>query len=347
MLTKYGIPVFAALALAFSVFSVVRLQPAHASVEPHVKPPSADFRNKVGAVGLVEASSENIAISLPVAGLVTQVHVKAGDRVTKGQRLFSLDDRDLRAELALRESNLDLARTRLARLESSPRPEEIPPAEARVREAEAQLSDAKVQLDLMESVRDRRAIRAEDLERRRRAFDAATARLDEARQALRLLTAGTWSKDLDVARAEIRQATAQVERVRADLSRMTVTAPIDGEVLQCKVRPGEYAASGPLAQPLILLGSVDQLHIRADVDERDAPRVSPEARVEAMLRGDTARKFGLKFVRFEPFVVPKRNLTNDDTERVDTRVLQVIYALDKGAPVRPGQQMDVLIEASR
>lgn len=347
MLTKYGIPVLAAAALIFSMVSVARLRPAHASVEPFVKPPAADFRNKVGAVGLVEASTENIALSLPVSGLVTAVYVKAGDKVVKGQRLFSLDDRDLRAELALRESNLDLAKVKLAKLESSPRPEEIPPAEARVREAEAQLSDAQVQLDLMESVRDKRAIRAEDLERRKRAVQAASARVDEAKQSLRLLTSGTWSKDLDVARAEVRQAAAQVERVRADLSRLVVTAPIDGEVLQCKVRLGEYAASGPLVQPLMLLGNVDQLHVRADVDERDAPRVAPEARVQAMLRGDTARKFGLKFVRFEPFVVPKRNLSNEGTERVDTRVLQVIYALDKGAPVRPGQQMDVLIEAAR
>jgi HlyD family secretion protein len=346
MLTKYGIPVLAGLALVFAMVSVARLRPAQAKVEPYVQPPSAsEFRSKVGAVGLVEASSENIAISVPVAGLVTQVYVKAGDRVQKGQRLFSLDDRDLRAELALRESSLELMRVRLAKLESSPRPEEIPPTEARVREAEALLSDAKVQLDLMDGVRDKRAIRAEDLERRRRGVEAAAARLDEARQSLQLLKAGTWSKDIDVARAEVRQAAAQVERIRADLDRLVITAPIAGEVLQCKVRPGEFATAGTVAQPLILLGSVDQLHVRADVDERDAPRVSTKARVLASVRGDTRQKYPLRFVRFEPFVVPKRNLTNDGTERVDTRVLQVIYALEKGAPVRAGQQMDVLIEA--
>ena len=111
------------------------------------------------------------------------------------------------------------------------------------------------------------------------------------------------------------------------------------------MRAGEYAAAAPLAQPLILLGSVDQLNLRADVDERDAPRVKRDAAVVASIRGDARRKFPLRFVRFEPFVVPKRNLTNDASERVDTRVLQIIYALEKGAPVLPGQQMDVLIEA--
>ena len=133
--------------------------------------------------------------------------------------------------------------------------------------------------------------------------------------------------------------------MKADLERLTVTSPIAGEILQCKVRAGEYAAAGPLAQPLILLGAVEQLNVRADVDERDAQRVKAEARVMASMRGDASRRYPLRFVRFEPFVVPKKNLSNDATERVDTRVLQVIYALDKDVPVRPGQQMDVMIEA--
>ncbi len=345
MLTKYAIPVAAAFALVFAAISVARLKPADVKNDPFRQPPTAPFEHKVGAIGLVEASSENIAISLPVPGLVTSVHVKAADRVKKGQPLFSLDDRDLRAELALRESNLDLARARFGRLKATPRPEEIPPAEARVKEAEAQLSDAKVQLDLMESVRDRRAIRVEDLERRKRAVDAAAAKVDEARAALRLLRAGAWTQDLEVAGAEVAQAQSQVDRVNADLARLTVTAPIDGEILQCKVRAGEYAAAGPLAQPLILMGAVDQLNVRADVDERDAPRVKPEAAVLASIRGDASRQYKLRFVRFEPFVVPKRNLNGDGGERVDTRVLQVVYSLDRSAVVRPGQQMDILIEA--
>ena len=347
MLIKYGVPVFAAGALVFAIISVARLRPVEAKVEPYEKPPSAtEFRNRVGAVGIVEASSENISLSLPVAGLVTEVYVKAGDKVRKGQRLFSLDDRDVRAQLALQESTLALARVKLTKAEAGPRPEEIPPAEARVHEAEAQLSDAQIQLDLMEGVRDKRAIRAEDLERRRRAVQVAAARLDEAKKSLDLLKAGSWIRDIEVTRAEVRQAEAQVNRVRADLARLTVNSPIAGEVLQCKVRPGEYAASGPLAQPLMLLGSVDTLHVRADVDERDAPRVRASAHVKATVRGDTSQQFDLAFVRFEPFVVPKRNLTNDGTERVDTRVLQVVYALRPGTPVHPGQQMDVMIETA-
>ena len=141
---KYGIPVFAAMVLALAAGAVIKSKPVHARVQPPSAPPAASFAGKIGAVGLVEASSENIAISLPVPGLVTAVFVKAGDPVVRGQKLFTLDDRDLRAELVLRRTFLEVAQAKLARLRSLPRPEDIPPAEARVREAKELVADAAV-----------------------------------------------------------------------------------------------------------------------------------------------------------------------------------------------------------
>ncbi|SPE41344.1 Secretion protein HlyD family protein [Candidatus Sulfopaludibacter sp. SbA3] len=342
---KYGLPVFAALALTFAVLKIVHSQPVHAKLTPPAAPPSAVYTREVGAVGLVEAESENIAISLPVPGLVTRIDVKAGDHLRKGARLFSLDDRNLQAELALRTSSLSLAETRLEKLAMSPRPEDLPPAEAKVREEEQLYQDAAVQLNLIESVRDKRAIRDEDLQRRRLAVKAAEARVDEAKAELARLKAGTWKPDLDIARAEVEEARRQAERVEADIARLVVTAPIDGEILQCKVHVGEYAQAGPLAQPLILMGATAHLNVRADIDEQDAWRVKAGATAAGSVRGNTGERLPLRFVRLEPYVIPKRNLTGDSTERVDTRVLQVIFALDKGAHVYAGQQLDVYIDA--
>ena len=345
MLVRYGMPILAALALAFALMSTKRLQSTAVAAEPPSKPPSAAFAQQVGAVGLVEASSENVAVSLPVPGLVTEVRVRAGDHVTKGRVLFTLDDRDLRAELALRKANVDVVRARLAKLEAGTRPEELPPAQARVDEAKAQLEDANMQLRLMEAVRDKRAIREEDLLKRRRAVESGQARLDQAHANLKLLEAGTWKPDLEVARADLRQAEQQVQRIQADLSRLTVTAPMTGTILQCKVRAGEYAPAGALAQPLLLMGATEQLHVRADIDEKDAWRFEGGRAATATVRGHTGQRYPLTFVRTEPYVVPKRSLTGDSTERVDTRVLQAIYALPKDTRLYLGQQMDISIEA--
>ncbi len=344
-MTKYGLPIIAALILTFAIFAIVRSQPVHATVTPPSPPPTSDFEKSVGAVGLVEASSENIAVSLPVQGMVTRVYIKAGDHVVKGASLFSIDDRDLQAELGLRRSSLAMAQAKLDKLLRSPRPEEIPPAEARVKEAEQLYQDADVQMKLIESVRDKRAIRDEDLQRRRIAVKAAAARLDEAKADLALLKAGAWQPDVEIARAEVAEARSRIERVETDIDRTTVTAPIGGEILQCKVRLGEYASAGQLAQPLILMGATNQLHVRADVDEQESWRVKSGAAALASVRGDSSHRYRLRFVRFEPYVIPKKNLTGDSTERVDTRVLQVIFALEKNAPVHAGQQMDVFIDA--
>jgi multidrug efflux pump subunit AcrA (membrane-fusion protein) len=339
-------PTIALAALAFASAKAFDWRWRREETTPPAAPAAANFGNTVAAVGLVEPSSENIAVSTPVSGLVVAVHIKAGDRVSPGAPLFSLDDRDLRAELALRMTNLEVARSRFTRLEHAPRPEEVPQVEAKVREAEAALADAQNQQRLIESVVDKRAIREEDVLRRREAAKMASARLDEARAALALLQAGTWADDLVVARAEVANAQAQVRRVEADLDRLTMRAPIAGEILQLNLRVGEYAQTGQLSRPLLVMGEVGRLHVRADIDENDVWRLRPGTRAQAAERGNSSRRAPLEFVRFEPLVVPKKSLTGDSTERVDTRVLQAIFRFpDRQMPFFVGQQMDVFIEA--
>jgi len=109
---------------------------------------------------------------------------------------------------------------------------------------------------------------------------------------------------------------------------------------------GEYAPAGVTATPLVLLGRLKPLNLRVDVDEHEAWRVTPGAKAVATVRGNANLRTPVSFVRFEPFVLPKKSLTGDSTERVDTRVLQVIYRVDSDAlPLFVGQQMDVFIEA--
>ena len=341
---KKGLTLVAGVVLILAIVSIIRLRPVRARENPPVPPPSARVAKAIGAVGIVEAQSENIAVSVPVPGLVTHLYVKAGDKVRKGERLFSLDDRDLVAEVALRRSSLQVAQARLQKLLDSPRPEEVPAAQAKVKEAEALLQDAQIQVDLIERVSDKRAIREEDLLRRRLALSAAKARLDTAKADLALIQAGAWKPDIEIARTQVTEADQQVKRVQADLERLVVTAPISGEILQCKVHLGEYAQAGPLAQPLILMGDTSVLNVRADVDEVDAWRLQAGAGAVGSPRGASSVRVPLRFVREEPYVVPKKSLTGDSTERVDTRVMQVLFALSGNAGVHAGQQMDVFID---
>jgi hypothetical protein len=114
--------------------------------------------------------------------------------------------------------------------------------------------------------------------------------------------------------------------------------------LQVKVRAGEYVAQ-PSSSELMILGDVDPLHVRVDIDEADIPRFLAGCRARGYVRGETRNAVDLEFVRVEPYVVPKKSLTGSNTERVDTRVLQALYAA-RGATQElfVGQQLDVYID---
>jgi multidrug resistance efflux pump len=121
---------------------------------------------------------------------------------------------------------------------------------------------------------------------------------------------------------------------------------VDGNVLKVDVRRGEYVGTPP-GQPLIVLGDLERLHVRVDIDEEDIPRFRPGMPAKATLRGASATTLPLEFVRVEPYVRPKISLTSGPGERVDTRVLQVIYALEPDvANIYAGQQVDVFLDAS-
>jgi multidrug efflux pump subunit AcrA (membrane-fusion protein) len=144
--------------------------------------------------------------------------------------------------------------------------------------------------------------------------------------------------------ANLKQAIAQREEAAILLDRLTVRAPREGTILQVNVRAGEYASPGS-SEPLMLLGDTQRLQVRADVDEVNAPLVAPQTSGVASLKSMAGTKIPLTFVRIEPYVVPKKSLTGDNSERVDTRVLQIIYRFDRPPfPVYAGQQVDVFIQ---
>jgi RND family efflux transporter MFP subunit len=304
---KSILPVVALAALTFGIISVVRSQPRQAATVPPSPPAESPYPHTVAAVGLVEASTENIAIGTPLSDVVSEVLVTVGQTVKAGDPLFRLDDRQRQADLAARQAALCVAETE-------------------VKVNAALLDDASRQFKFLENLKDKNAISAEEFAKRQSAVEEAQARLDSAK-------------------AQVASAATQIKMVETEIIRSVVRAPVAGEVLQVKIHPGEFAPAGVTPTPLILLGQLQPLNVRVDVDEHEAWRVQPQATAVASVRGNSNLETPLKFVRFEPFVLPKKSLTGDSTERVDTRVLQVIYRVESDKlQLFVGQQMDVFIE---
>jgi HlyD family secretion protein len=290
----YLIPALALLGFCLGAYTVIAGSAPLPAAQALSEPSRSPFAVFLSGSGIIEAQSENIAIASPVGGVVEEVHIEVGQAVAQGDPLFTLDQRQLKADLA------------------------VQLASARVSQAE--LGDAQTQFSLRQNISDPRAVSREEFAKRK-----ATLEIAEAKNA---------------------EAKAKVDALRTELDRRTVRAPVNGTILQVKVRPGEYAPAQALDNPLILLGDLSALHLRIDVDENDAWRVSPEAKARAFVRGNSQLATDLEFVRIEPYVLPKRSLTGASAERVDTRVLQVVYRFNASEiPVYTGQLMDAFIEA--
>ena len=287
----------AALGLIAFAFSVsARPGSDEAQAQPAGQPASASASavTVVAALGVVEPSSETIAVAAELPGVVREVLVRPGEDVARGAPLFRLDSRAVSARLEAARASL-----RVARIDAQ---------------------DAQARAKLFTAISDARAVSADEKDRARFAAERGQA-------------------TVSLRGAEVRQ-------LETELSQLTVRAPIEGRVLRVNVRPGEFANAGPSADPLIALGDVTPLNVRVQIDEEDAARVAAGAKAEGALRGDNARRTALRFVRFEPQATPKRNL-NGGAERIDTRVIEAIYAFDAATlPAFVGQQMDVFVEAA-
>lgn len=344
MLLKVFLPSSSVIMLLFAVVHVARSKETWESAAPLQAPPRSPFDHTVAGAGVIEAQTENIELGSPVPGLVQEVFVQEGDAVVKDQPLFRLDDRELTARLAVTQAALVAATAELSRLEQMPRSEQVPVYQARVREAQANLADQEYQYNWRSKLLAEGKATETELVLAEQGYLMAQARLAGAQAELELLQAGAWESDLSVARAAVTQAEAQVDQVKTELDRLVIRAPVDSQVLQMNVRSGEFVASPPL-NPLVVLGNLQRLHVRVDIDEYDISRFSREAPARALVRGSMRDYYPLSFVRLEPFVIPKRSLTGGSFERVDTRVLQVIYVIDpQGRQLFVGQQVDVFIE---
>jgi HlyD family secretion protein len=347
---KFILPLVAACMLVFAVFHVVKAQQVPDKPPPPVEPPRSPFGKSVAGAGITEAVNENINIGASIPGIVEEVYVpveKVGQTVKAGEPLFLVDSRQLKAQLAFQQANLASAQRQFDKLKNQPRPEELA-----VKKAAIDVADANVNLQTDLAVRARRlaptgAMSAEDISQRLLAVEVAKQQLIQARADYTLMEHGAWEYDLDIAKAAIEMARAQVDQTKKDIERLLVTAPKDGVVLQVNVRTGEYVGTPP-SQALIVLGDINKkVHVRVDIDEHDIPRFKIGAPAKASVRGSPQEKYPMTFQRVEPYVIPKKSLTGDNTERVDTRVLQVIYELDTtGRPIYVGQQLDVFIDVA-
>lgn len=321
--------------------------------EAHVPPPQFEaiipqplspYKTSISGVGIVEASSKNIAIGSPINRVVDKIEVTVGEKVKEGDILFCLEARDLEAELYSQKIASRNALAKLQRLQALPRPEDLAYSQAVFDSSKIDLRQAEGLFQAIQGIINSGALSQEEVSRRQFNVSQAQMKVQQAESEFNKTRSGAWQPDIEIAKLEVMQAKAAVQKVETDIQRTVIKAPIDATVLQIKVNEGEFPPSDSRIAPMIL-GNIDPLHLRVSINQFDASFFNPSAPAVAFLQGNAQQKFPLKFVHIEPYFVDKLNLTNDIYEKVDTRVLQVVYCFtEKDQRIFVGQQMDVFIE---
>jgi len=344
--------------------SAIYYSTEHKAQAPAFQPTPNPYADGIYANGIVESDQDNgtdTAIYPEVAGTVIDIPVKEGQTVRRGDALLSLDARVQRATTEQLHAQADAARATLAALEAQPRPESLAVVAAQVDAAAATVKLSQDELDKLRGVYEKgpNLISKDQVDNAANAVHVANANLAVARRQYDLAKAGAWSYDVKSATLQVEALDKAYLAAAAQLDKYTVRAPVDGRVLSIQPALGSYVSPEGTYdtilganRPLLIMGGgqADVLSVRCYVDEILIQRLALDADTPARLfvRGSNV-SLPLQFVRVQPYVSPKVELSNNRTERVDLRVLPVIFRLSRppGVQLYPGQLVDVYIGHAR
>ncbi|MEE8449557.1 MAG: efflux RND transporter periplasmic adaptor subunit [Thermodesulfobacteriota bacterium] len=262
--------------------------------------------------------NEEVTVSSLVSGKIETVLVDLGDRVTKGQLLVRLDQREFRLKLEQSAAALRLTRENLAKaaLTASQAAidtarQELAAAKAQVDRAEVLAKGAKTNLDRMAHLFSQGIVAESQRDIAQTGYDSSLAQLRatqaefRSRQS-RLESAKAQSEQnraaIKVAEAGVGQAQAALAYARKKLSDTIIYSPIEGEVQERLVSAGETIKENA---PLLNLTSTNPVKLEGEVAERFVPALSIGKKVRVRVAAFPDQEFIGRISRLSPVVTPE------------------------------------------
>ena len=353
--------VLAILGLVAGLFSAYYYGIQKKPLPPLYSPAENPYAKGVYANGIIESyqsNGENINIFPEVSGTVSLILVKDGDVVQKGTALLLIDDSVQRATMEQQKAQAEAALTMLRELKAQPRLETLRVSKAQEVYAVAQLKTAQDTLNKVQTSyrMNPKSVSKDQLDNAINAFKVAKANLGVAERQYQLTRAGAWSYDIQNQQHLYEALSKTYESGKALLAKYTIRAPVDGVVLAVHTAEGAFVGPqgtyGTYTQgynPIMVMGYPQKpyLEVRCYIDEILIPRLPPppDLRAQMQIRGTDVR-IPLEFERLQPYVTPKIELSDQRTERVDVRVLPVLFRFKppQNMNLFPGQLVDVYVE---
>ena len=334
------------------------------SRQPHAQPPVFSpavnpYANGIYANGIVESDQpqgQNINIYPEVTGPITRVLVAEGQAVHQGDPLAMIDDSVQRASTEQQAAQAEAARALRDELVAEPRAETLAVAQAQVENAAATFRNAHDQLLKQQQsyAMDPRSVSLDALDNAKNAERIAATNLEVVRRQLALIQAGAWRYDIDNQQRQYQALSKAAAASAALLAKYVIRAPTDGVVLAVQASVGSYVSPQGTYDsytqgygPLLIMGRPQaQLAVRAYIDEILVHQLPEPGRMRAemVIRG-TNERVPLTFERIQPYISPKIELSDARTERVDLRVLPLVFRFQNSPRLHlyPGELVDVYV----
>jgi HlyD family secretion protein len=297
----------------------------------------------VAAQGRIEPASEKYELAIGLVGTLGAVYVDEGDTVKKGQLLAELVNNDQKARVAEAEAQVSLRKAEIEKLLNGARPEERRGAAAQFERTEASLALAKLQVARQRPLAAKGVVTQDTLDQTASSLLVAQANDDGNKAALELINAPPRSEDVAIDRANLALAEGNLAEQRALLEKTQLLSPIDGVVFERYLKTGETISIQPLI-PILQVGDMRRLRVRAQVDETDIARLELGQRVTVTAPAYPDRRFGGAIARIGQKMGPKTVRSDEPTEKNDTNILSVLINLDDpGVRLPSGLRVNVFV----
>lgn len=288
-----------------------------------------DIIEVVSATGKIQPETE-VKISSDVSGEITEMLVKEGDQVKKGDLLCRIKP--------------DLYVSAFDRVNAS-----VNTTKANLKSAQAQLEQAKANLTNSESVYNRNKKLLDQSAISQQEFDAFKAQFEGAKANVQALEAGVNASQYNIQSSE-----ASLKEANTNLEKTYIYSPVDATVSKLSVEKGErvVGVSGMTGTEIMRLANLNEMEVSVEVNENDIIKVhkNDTALIEVDAYMDK---------KFKGIVTEIANSSNSNGISIDQvtnfvvkiRMLRESYAflIEQGnvIPFRPGMSASVDIQTRR
>ncbi len=273
--------------------------------------------DRVRVSGNIEITDVEVSFKIP--GRVEKRLVSEGEMVKAGQVVARLDSRDLAQEIAQRRAQVGAAQATLTELKTGSRPEEIAQAEAVLERAQADGARAKLEFERQKRLYEREVISTREYDLAKTTLDGTEARIREALEILTLVRKGPRQEKIDQAKAGLEQVRQALALAETRMSYSILVSPLSGIVLSENIEPGEFVSPGT---PIITLGDLSRVYLRAYINETDLGRVKvgQKVRVTTDTFPNKAYEGKITFIASQAEFTPKNVQTQKERVKLVYRI---------------------------